>query len=208
MEIPSTSTVNFTSSFGALEQAISILLGVRTIEWATLAQPLHKQLPNRWSKKSKPEPRDPLISALDLCISLRGIDWVPKGDELQIHPQPRSTTIRKLYTLQTIQSLLIRFVLLDICHAFIIYSYPGTMGLPEGGSIYDCDPSYSPFLRLARATFLGTCTGVLVLSILNIQYDAPALLFVALGGQDPNHWTPVFGSVWTSTSLTQLWNDR
>ncbi|KIY46709.1 hypothetical protein FISHEDRAFT_75412 [Fistulina hepatica ATCC 64428] len=146
-----------------------------------------------------------LTDAADLTVNLRGIGWVwSKG--LFIAKETRPTSSRFRFAVATLQSFLVRTVIVDLIHYYLQSLSPDTFGSVRGGTIYDT--SLPSFLRAFRALEITLLAGFVVYISILFAYDCATLLGVCLLGQSPEVWPPLMHAPWEATSLTELWGKR
>lgn len=174
--------------------------------WAVAREPFHRQSPSKGLSKSDSESiYTACWNAWDLMTNSRGIGW----NWLRgfIVPKPvLETDSRIVFILLSWVQLALHAFGFDACLQIIRILSPGTIGSPDGGSLFD--DSLPPFLELLRAIFISFLAVWLAYFAMQWSYHFLAILFTTLFQQRPSQWPPLFDSPWLSTSLSELWGRR
>lgn len=172
---------------------------------------------------------DFIYDGLELLFNARGIGWeFGTGEGLYIPKETRNVQNRMIFCLQTLFSILIHFLIMDIVDT-ILRATPG-LGTPSGGSIFAFGSN--TLEKYAISTGLHLITVIMIsvgqsplfvshsidfelnalddpcLTGLEIGYEYMTLFAVIFLRSDPATWPPLADKPWVSTSLHEFWGQR
>ncbi|KAH7884616.1 hypothetical protein F5I97DRAFT_1476789 [Phlebopus sp. FC_14] len=182
------------------------MIAMRSISW-TISRENLKPIPGTAvDSKSSEASRGMLLSnACDLALGVRELDWQGPRKAKSI-AQARPAQSRHSFLTNSSLSIVRHLLLADVFVLAVQSFSPTTIGTPDGDSIFD--PSLPPAQRYLRSTAISLFFGSALYCMTQAVYDAISVIGVAVLGQRPDQWPPIFHSPWRSTSLRELWGDR
>ncbi|ETW78170.1 hypothetical protein HETIRDRAFT_479381 [Heterobasidion irregulare TC 32-1] len=192
----------------------TIFLCLRAIDFGTADKPWQRTI---WSWRPKAAPDDfvtrlkyAMLDAFDLTMNNRGIGWswgkgIYDPPQSAKHSAPRTALASFPFFISFVKAMVLFDFTLLAQQSWTLHpsAYPTH---PIGGTIFD--PTLPPHLRIGKVilmTFLcalGLCTSF------QMSYYGLAFAMIALGGQQPEQWPPMFDEPWRATSLADFWGKR
>ena len=170
-----------------------LMVSMRMIEWAVLAQPLE-----RINKG-----RNTLLDAADLLTNYRGIGWV-WSRHVPFPLESRSTHSRPAFILTTSFRLARDIFIYDALTIVIRKLAPPAVGTAAGGSIFDA--SISPLQRYAHSSLITFVYGGVFWLSMNIAYNVATVLALCIPRlYQPSDWPPYSQLPLLATSVTEFW---
>lgn len=182
---------------------------MRNITWALVEHPYRRVVSQSQGAVAKRDSQFqsvgpyPFRDAFELTLNLRGLGW-DWSYGLYVPTDWRNTSSRTIFTLQTVASCVVQNVLSDLAYyGAQIYSIKR---YPLGRDIYD--PSLTLGQQFIRSNIIVFLFAFTIYCSIAVPYDLATIVGVQVFRQDPTSWPPLFGAVWSATSLKELWSKR
>ncbi|THH17358.1 hypothetical protein EW146_g3436 [Bondarzewia mesenterica] len=197
-------------SFGCF----TIFMCLRAIDFATADKPWRR---TRWSSRPENAPENfrshvkyAMIDAVDLTMNNRGIGW---SWGKPIHHPPKAAQYSAPRAVRSSIPFFVSFIKALVLFDFTLFAqqtwtlHPSAYPThPIGGTIFD--PTLPLHLCVAKVILITLLCALGLCTSFQMSYYGLAFAMIAIGGQEPEQWPPMFDAPWRATSLADFWGRR